>query len=187
MQDLESTPGALKNGFAPAGCCSYADSKAEADLRPPAWCGRHEVGRGGAGGGRGRGRGATELGGRGGDGRGCGGGSHGPWARPGLGRRGALWPRWRRWRRRRGESPLGRGCATASRSRRRWLCGRRRQKKVFFLERGRKGAGRTSVRVFFYLSCGTHIAFYHKRIHPFGWITWLYYFRATVDALTKRS
>ena len=35
MQDLESTPGALKNGFAPAGCCSYADSKAEADLRPP--------------------------------------------------------------------------------------------------------------------------------------------------------
>ena len=79
MQDLESTPGALKNGFAPAGCCSYADSKAEADLRPPAWCGGHEVGRGGAGGGRGRGRGATELGGRGGDGRGCGGGSHGPW------------------------------------------------------------------------------------------------------------
>jgi len=77
MQDLESTPGALKNGFAPAGCCSYADSKAEADLRPPAWCGRHEVGRGGAGG-------AMERGGRGGDGRGCGGGSHGPWARPGL-------------------------------------------------------------------------------------------------------
>ena len=59
--------------------------------------------------------------------------------------------------------------------------------KGVFLERGRKGAGRTSVRVFFYLSCGTHIAFYHKRIHPFGWITWLYYFRATVDALTKRS
>ena len=84
----------------------------EADLRSPAWCGRHEVGRGGAGG-------AMELGGRGGDGRGCGGGSHGPWARPGLGRRGALWPRWRRWRRRRGESPLGRGCAAASRSRKR--------------------------------------------------------------------
>ena len=62
-----------------------------------------------------------------------------------------------------------------------------RKKSFFYLERGRKGAGRTSVRVFFYLSCGTHIAFYHKRIHPFGWITWLYYFRATVDALTKRS
>ena len=29
------SPGALKNGFAPAGCCSYADLKAEADLRPP--------------------------------------------------------------------------------------------------------------------------------------------------------
>ena len=121
--------------------------------------GGHEVGRGGAGGGRGRGRGATELGGRGGDGRGCGGGSHGPWARPGLGRRGALWPRWRRWRRRRGESPLGRGCATACRSRRRWLCGRRRQKKEFFLERGRKGVGRTSVRVFFICHVGPTLLF----------------------------
>ena len=41
---------------------------------------------------------------------------------------------------------------------------------------------------FFIFHVGTTLLFtYHKRIHPFGWITWLDYFRATVDALTKRS
>jgi len=60
-------------------------------------------------------------------------------------------------------------------------------------ERGRKGAaGRASVRdlfLFFIFHVGPTLLFtYHKRIHPFGWITWLDYFRATVDdALTKKK